>query len=75
MKKAAKADNKFITQYAKNFPNREDVADTITWWIAVRCKADNILYKSRYEKVIEGIPNRLKYFDEQNYDTYPLVCK
>tara|TARA_B100001245_G_C22539320_1_gene270559 strand:+ start:176 stop:364 length:189 start_codon:yes stop_codon:yes gene_type:complete len=47
----------------------------ITWWIAVRCKADNILYKSRYEKVIEGIPNRLKYFDEQNYDTYPLVCK
>ena len=47
----------------------------IIWWIAVRCKADNILYKSRYEKVIEEIPNRLKYFDEQNYDTYPLVCK
>tara|TARA_B100000959_G_scaffold283251_1_gene351666 strand:+ start:204 stop:773 length:570 start_codon:yes stop_codon:yes gene_type:complete len=73
-KKAAKADNKYISKYAKDFPNREDVAETINWWIAVRCKPD-IISKSNYKKVLEAIPNRLKYFDEQNYDTYPLVCK
>ena len=71
---AQEADNKFISPYAKEFPYREDVAETILWWIAVRCNPDQI-YKSDYKKILEGIPNRLKDFDEQNYDTYPLVCK
>ena len=73
-KKAAKADNKFISKYAKQYPGREDVAETINWWIAVRCKPNRIS-KLRYKKILEFIPNRLKYLDEQNYDTYPLVCK
>ena len=72
--KAIKADNKFVSRYANNFPKREDIAETINWWIAVRCKSDRIS-KLTYEKIILGIPNRLKYLDEQNYDTYPLVCK
>ena len=72
--KAMKADNKFVSPYAKRFPTREDIAETINWWIAVRCKSDRIS-KLTYEKIILGIPNRLKYLDEQNYDTYPLVCK
>ena len=72
--KAIKADNKFVSPYAKRFPKREDIAETINWWIAVRCKSDRIS-KLTYEKIILGIPNRLKYLDEQNYDTYPLVCK
>ena len=73
-KKRAKADGKFISKYAKEYPDREDVAETINWWIAVRCKPDTIS-ESNYKKIIEAIPNRLKYLDEQNYDTYPLVCK
>ena len=72
--KAMEADYKFISKYAKDYPHREDVAETINWWIAVRCKPDKIS-KSAYKKITEGIPNRLKYLDEQNYDTYPLVCK
>jgi nickel-dependent lactate racemase len=72
--KAIKADNKFVSRYANNFPKREDIAETIIWWIAVRCKSDRIS-KLAYKKIILGIPNRLKYLDEQNYDTYPLVCK
>ena len=72
--KAMKADNKFVSPYAKKYPKREDIAETINWWIAVRCKSDRIS-KLTYEKIILGIPNRLKYLDEQNYDTYPLVCK
>ena len=73
-KKAAKADNKFISKYAKEYPKREDVAETIVWWVAARCKTDRIS-ESNYKKILEAIPNRLKYLDEQNYDTYPLVCK
>ena len=69
-----KADNRFISSYAKKYPHREDVAETINWWIATRCKSDRIS-KSTYKKIIEGIPNRLKNLDEENYDTYPMVCK
>jgi len=71
--KAIKADHKYISKYAKDFPKREDVAETINWWIAVRCKSDRIS-KSNYKKIVKGIPNRLKYLDELNFDTYPLVC-
>ena len=69
-----KADNRFISSYAKQYPHREDVAETINWWIATRCKSDRIS-KSTYKKIIEGIPNRLKNLDEENYDTYPMVCR
>ena len=72
-KKAAKADNKFISRYAKKNPNREDIAETVKWWIGIRCKKDKIS-ESLYRKILEGLPNRLKYLDEQNYDMRPLVC-
>ena len=72
-RKLQKADNDFFSQYAKDFPEREDVAETILAWIAARCKSDRI-FKSTYKKIIEGIPNRLEYIDKQNYDLYPLVC-
>ena len=55
------------------FLSLRDVSGTIQWWIAVTSKPDKIS-KKNYKKVLEAIPNRLKYFDEQNYDTYPLVC-
>ena len=73
-RKAQNADIDFISQYAKDFPEREDVAETIQAWIAARCKSDRIS-KSTYKKITKGIPNRLKYLDEQNYDLYPMVCK
>ena len=71
--KAAKADGKFISLYAKEYPKTEDVAETINWWIAVRCKKDRIS-ETNYNKILKSIPNRIKYLDEQKYDMYPLVC-
>ena len=71
--KAAKADGKFISSFARKNPKIEDVAETINWWIAVRCKSDRI-FEPIYRRIIEGIPNRIKYLDEQKYDMYPLVC-
>ena len=72
-KKMIEADNKYISKYARDFPKREDLAETINWWIAIRCKSDRIS-KSNYKKINKGIPNRLKYLDEQNFNTYPLKC-
>tara|TARA_B100000787_G_C16121117_1_gene262718 strand:+ start:87 stop:899 length:813 start_codon:yes stop_codon:yes gene_type:complete len=71
---AQKKDNIFISEYAFKNPNIEDVSETIIWWVAVRCNLD-IISKSNYKKIIEAIPNRLKYLDEQSFDTYPLICK
>ena len=72
-KRAAIADNKYISDYAREFSEKEDVAETINWWIAVRCKKDRIS-ETNYNKTLNGIPNRIKYLDKQKYDMYPLVC-
>lgn len=72
-KKAQKLDKKFISKYAKRFSKREDVAETINWWIAVKCKKERIS-NSLFQNIIYGIPNRLKYLDSLKFDTYPLNC-
>ena len=72
--KAAKADEFYISNYAKEFPNREDIAETIVPWIAVRCKSERIK-KADYKKITEGIPNRLKVLDESYLnDMRPMKC-
>ena len=70
-KKAFDADKKHITDYART-NKYEDAAETVLFWIGLRCgkKVSN----NFKEKVVAGIPNRIKYLDEQGYDTYPLVC-
>ena len=70
-KKAWDADKKHITDYART-NKYEDAAETVLFWIGLRCgkKVPNNFKK----KIIAGIPNRIKYLDEQGYDTYPLVC-
>ena len=70
-KKAFDADKKHITDYART-NKYEDAAETVLFWIGLRCgkKVSN----NFKEKVVAGIPNRIKYLDEQDYDTYPLVC-
>ena len=70
-KKAWDADKKHITDYART-NKYEDAAETVVFWIGLRCgkKVPNNFKK----KIIAGIPNRIKYLDEQGYDTYPLTC-
>ena len=70
--KAKRKDKEYISDYAKRFPRREDVAESILTWIAVRYRLDRIS-KENNEMVLNTIPNRLKFFDEQNFDMYPLV--
>tara|TARA_B110001454_G_scaffold163635_1_gene153197 strand:- start:492 stop:1679 length:1188 start_codon:yes stop_codon:yes gene_type:complete len=70
-KKAIKLDKKkYCSKYAKK-NSREDFAESITCWIAARYKSDKIK-KGDLAKINEFIPNRLKFFDEMNFNMYPL---
>ena len=54
-------------------PGNEDLAETVLWWYASRCKVDRISKKNN-EKVNEFLTNRFQYLDEQNYDMHPSNC-
>ena len=70
--KAKRKDKKYISDYAQKFSGSEDVAESILPWIAVRYRLERISKKDA-EIILKTIPNRLKLFDEQNFNMYPLV--
>ena len=72
---AVLADGKYITKYART--NRgEDVADTISFWVAVRC-VEGFSQKKK-DKILKAIPNRIKFLDnfirDNKLSTSPMVC-
>ena len=70
---AQKADGRFITAYAREYPNREDVAESIWGWFVVRCVPDRV--PSWVVTAIKaGIPHRLAYFDSLDLDMSPYSC-
>lgn len=69
---AQQADPEFISTYARDYPNREDIAESFLTWLAVRHRADRI--PASMKQTIEStIPNRLAFFDQLNLDLSPLV--
>ena len=69
--KARKSDEKkYVSEYAKT-NSREDFAESLTAWVVVRYKSDKIS-ESDLKKFNEYIPNRLKMFDEMNFNMNPL---
>ncbi len=70
-KKAKKSDGKkYVSEYAKT-NSREDFAESLTAWVVVRHKSDKIS-ESDLKKFNEFVPNRLKFFDEMNFNMYPI---
>ncbi|SVD05436.1 uncharacterized protein METZ01_LOCUS358290, partial [marine metagenome] len=71
-RQAVKKDKKkYITEYAKTTIH-EDLAESFTAWLALRYKGDRI--SDLQKQAIENkIPNRIKFFDEQQFDMHPLV--
>jgi len=69
--KAKKLDNKkYCSKYSKK-NSKEDFADSMVCWIVVRHKSDRT-HKSYVEIINQYIPNRLKFFDEMNFNIYPM---
>ena len=66
--KAQKKDNEYITNYAKT-SLAEDLAETFYYWLALRYKKISKKHKS---KILETIPNRIQFLDDQSFDMYPL---
>jgi hypothetical protein len=69
---AQAADPVFISTYARDNPTREDIAESVLPWFAVRYRSDRIqpLLAGR---ILDAIPNRLQYFDGQSFNLYPQV--
>ena len=69
---AQQEDPAFISPYARDYPDREDLADTGVAWFAVRYRPDTIS-PAQHDSIIESIPNRLAYLDRQHFDMSPYV--
>ncbi len=65
------ADPSFISDYARDNPTREDIAESFLPYLAVRYRSDRIP-KYIANTITAAIPNRIAYFDEQDFDMFPI---
>ena len=70
---AQSADSNFISTYARDFPNREDIAESFLPYLAVRYRADRISPELA-ATITATIPNRIAYFDAQAFDVAPVTA-
>ncbi|OED42700.1 hypothetical protein AB833_05590 [Chromatiales bacterium (ex Bugula neritina AB1)] len=68
---AQQADVNFISTYARDYPTREDIAESFLPYMALRYRREAI--SDEYATTIENtIPNRIQFFDSIVKDMYPL---
>jgi hypothetical protein len=68
---AVAADGVAISTYARDFPQREDLAESVGPYLAYRLRPDR-LSATDIQKIEETMPNRIQYFDCQAW-TMDLV--
>jgi hypothetical protein len=68
---AQNQDGNFISTYARDNPDREDIAESYLTWLMVRHRAAQISTND-YNKITQAIPNRLAYFDNMTCDLFPF---
>ncbi len=66
------ADGEFISAYARDFPSREDIAESFLPYLAIRHRSNRISALLA-DTIGRTIPNRLAYFDAQTFNMYPLA--
>jgi hypothetical protein len=69
---AQTADAEFISTYAGDFPTREDIAESFLPCLAIRYRVNRI-DPSLANTILQTIPNRIAYFDQQSFNLYPIV--
>lgn len=60
---AQEADNKFISQYAMDYPNREDIAETFVAWFATRYRQETFSAEQLADLECY-VGNRFAFFDQ-----------
>lgn len=68
---AQESDNRFISQYAEDNPLREDIAETMVPYIALRYQSHGIT-DFLAATIAQAVPARIEYLDAQGFDMYPL---
>ena len=69
---AQQTDRGFVSAYARDNPDREDVAESILPYFAVRFRPERLRPGQR-QAIEEAIPARLEYFDAQPFDWSPYM--
>ena len=64
-------DGEFISNYAQDNPNTEDIAESFLVYLAVQYRSDRISEET-YQTITTTIPNRIQYFNEQNFNMFPI---
>ena len=64
---AQRADDAFISEYARDFPSREDIAESFLPYYAVRQRPERLTAMQRCI-MSTATPNRLAFFDDQQFD-------
>lgn len=70
--RAQKTDPAFISDYARENPKREDIAESFLLYLAVRYRSQRIPEMLK-EKISQTIPNRIAYFDDQKLNLHPFA--
>ena len=69
---AQQADGGFISNYARDHPDREDIAESVVPWIAVRHRS-HCIPRQVADTIIRTIPNRIAFFDSLDLDMHPVA--
>jgi hypothetical protein len=68
---AQASDPTFISDYARDNRDREDIAESFVPYLAVRYRSDRIS-TALENTILETMPNRIAYFDGLGLDMYPI---
>ena len=68
---AQSADPTYISTYARDFPRREDIAESFLPYLAIRYRLERIS-PSLANTIMQTMPNRIAYFDNQSFDMHPF---
>ena len=69
-RKAQRADGKYISTYARDYPDTEDLAESFSTWFIARIRTERMPHET-LRTISATIPNRLAYFDALLLDMYP----
>jgi len=69
---AQDADGEFISDYAREHPKREDIAESFLPYVAVRYRPDRIS-ESLAATIVKTMSHRIEYFDAQSLDMYTIA--
>ncbi len=70
-REAQSSDPAYISAYAQENPDREDIAETFLVYLAYKYRRDRIS-EELANTILKTVPNRMDYFDKQGLDMSPV---